>query len=49
MARILENISSYDQVVGALRSYLENLTEAERDQIFGRSAIEAYLLPGLYD
>ncbi|MGO1078967.1 amidohydrolase family protein [Inquilinus sp. CA228] len=40
---------SYGQVVRALRSCLEHLTEAERDQIFGRSAIEAYRLPALYD
>ncbi|OWJ68991.1 amidohydrolase family protein [Inquilinus limosus] len=40
---------SYGQVVRALRSCLEPLTEAEQTQIFGRSAIEAYRLPSLYD
>ncbi|UVC09208.1 amidohydrolase family protein [Rhizobium sp. TH2] len=33
---------SYAQVMGALRECLSDLTAAERDQIFGRSAIEAY-------
>ena len=36
---------SYDDVVGALKTCLGHLSEAERAQIFGRSAIEAYGLP----
>jgi L-fuconolactonase len=37
---------SYDQVIGALRSCLAGLDDRDRAQIFGRSAIEAYRLPG---
>jgi L-fuconolactonase len=36
---------SYAQVIGALRSCLTELNETQRNQIFGRSAIEAYNLP----
>jgi L-fuconolactonase len=36
---------SYAQVIGALRSCLADLGEAQREQIFGHSAIEAYRLP----
>jgi L-fuconolactonase len=36
---------SYARVVGALRSCLEDLHPAQREQIFGRSAVEAYHLP----
>jgi L-fuconolactonase len=36
---------SYAAVIGALRSSLAELNEAQREQIFGRSAIEAYGLP----
>jgi L-fuconolactonase len=36
---------SYAQVIGALRSSLAELKEGQREQIFGRSAIEAYGLP----
>jgi L-fuconolactonase len=35
----------YDRVIGALRTCLVSLSGAERDRIFGRSAIEAYSLP----
>jgi L-fuconolactonase len=38
---------SYEQVIGALRTCLADLDEGGRDQIFGRSAIEAYRLPKL--
>jgi L-fuconolactonase len=38
---------SYDDVIGALRTCLEGLSNTEKAQIFGRSAIEAYRLPGL--
>jgi L-fuconolactonase len=37
----------YDQVIEALRASLGGLSENERALIFGRSAIEAYRLPGL--
>jgi L-fuconolactonase len=37
----------YDQAIDALRASLGGLSEKERAQIFGRSAIEAYRLPGL--
>jgi L-fuconolactonase len=37
----------YDQVVDALRAGLRDLSEKERRQIFERSAVEAYRLPGL--
>ncbi len=36
---------SYGQVVEALHTCLRSLPEADREQIFGRSAIEAYRLP----
>ena len=36
---------SYAQVIGALRHCLADLDEAQREQIFGLSAIEAYRLP----
>jgi L-fuconolactonase len=36
---------SYAQVIGALRSCLADLDEAQQAQIFGRSAIAAYRLP----
>lgn len=36
---------SYADVVTALRSCLAGLDDAQREQIFGRSAIEAYRLP----
>ncbi|TXR47653.1 amidohydrolase family protein [Phyllobacterium endophyticum] len=36
---------SYDDVMGALRESLPDLTAQQRDQIFGGSAIEAYKLP----
>jgi L-fuconolactonase len=36
---------SYDDVIGALKACLGHLSDAERAQIFGRSAIEAYGLP----
>jgi L-fuconolactonase len=36
---------SYDDVLGALRDCLPHLTEQQREQIFGGSAIEAYKLP----
>lgn len=36
---------SYGQVVGALRACLAGTDETVREQIFGRSAIEAYRLP----
>jgi L-fuconolactonase len=36
----------YDRVIGALRQCLAGLDESDRAQIFGRSAIEAYRLPG---
>jgi L-fuconolactonase len=39
----------YDQVIGALRACLNGLPESQRAQIFGRSAIEAYQLPGFAD
>jgi L-fuconolactonase len=38
---------SYGRVIDALRANLDYLAEAQRDQIFGRSAIESYRLPGL--
>jgi L-fuconolactonase len=38
---------SYDRVVEALRSCLAERSADERDQIFGRSALEAYRLPDL--
>jgi len=38
--------ASYAQVIAALRSCLSRHSDAERNQIFGRSAIEAYRLPG---
>jgi len=38
---------SYDRVVEALRSCLADRTEQEREQIFGRSALDAYCLPAL--
>jgi L-fuconolactonase len=37
--------ASYDRVKDALEECLVGLTAAEREQIFGRSAIEAYALP----
>jgi L-fuconolactonase len=37
----------YDEVIDALRACLEGLSEKDRAQIFARSAIEAYRLPGL--
>jgi L-fuconolactonase len=37
---------SYGQVVEALRANLDYLTEAQRDQVFGLSAVESYRLPG---
>ena len=37
----------YDLVVQALELCLAERTADEREQIFGRSAIEAYRLPGL--
>ena len=37
----------YGQVIDALRASLGGLTEQQRAQIFGRSAIEAYRLPGM--
>jgi L-fuconolactonase len=37
----------YDAVIGALQTCLSGLPEKDRAQIFGRSAIEAYRLPGL--
>jgi len=37
----------YDQVVEALRDCVAGLGEEEEAQVFGRSAIEAYRLPGL--
>ena len=37
--------ASYDRVVDALRECLKDLSRDELDQIFGRSAIEAYRLP----
>jgi L-fuconolactonase len=36
---------SYERVIGALRTCLADRTDDERDQIFGRSAAEAYRLP----
>lgn len=38
----------YDEVIGALQTCLTGLSERDRAQIFGRSAIEAYRLPGLH-
>jgi L-fuconolactonase len=38
---------SYGRVIKALRANLDYLTEAQRDQIFGRSVIESYRLPSL--
>lgn len=38
---------NYDRVIEALRACLVDRTDDEREQIFGRSAIEAYRLPGL--
>lgn len=38
--------ASYAQVIAALRNCLSRHSDAERNQIFGRSAIEAYRLPG---
>ncbi len=35
----------YPRVIGALRNCLAGLDETQREQIFGRSAIEAYGLP----
>lgn len=37
---------SYDDVIGALRECLSDLTPQQRERIFGGSAIEAYKLPG---
>jgi L-fuconolactonase len=37
---------SYGRVIEALRVNLDYLTEAQRDQIFGLSAVESYRLPG---
>jgi L-fuconolactonase len=37
---------SYERVIGALRALLAEQTDDEREQIFGRSAIQAYQLPG---
>jgi L-fuconolactonase len=37
---------SYDQVVGALRECLKGLSDKDREQIFGLSAIDVYRLPG---
>jgi L-fuconolactonase len=37
---------SYDRVIGALQACLADRSAAEREQIFGRSAIEAYGLRG---
>ena len=37
----------YEQVVGALRDCLADLSSEDRELIFGRSAVEAYRLPDL--
>lgn len=39
---------SYEKVTDALRSCVSHRTMAERAQIFGLSAVEAYRLPGLH-
>jgi L-fuconolactonase len=40
---------SYDRVIGALRACLAERTDDEREQIFGRSAIEAYHLSDVFE
>jgi L-fuconolactonase len=39
--------ASYERVIDALRECVKDLTQSERDRVFGGSAIECYRLPAL--
>ena len=39
--------ASYERVIDALRECVMDLTQSERDRVFGGSAIECYGLPAL--